>query len=380
MKNIIFSLLFILLGIPVSAQRDTDHWFAPYYASTSYTQALYLSTDSATPFIVTINNNNTPIGTVTISKNAPQIFVVPIAVIAANVTSDAYSVITKGLHVQGTKPFYCSLRIVSSTTHAEIITSKGKAGIGKEFYVAGTPTTSSLTGYNFTAGILATENNTVVTATWDGNVTFFGAAPPTNTQTITLNKGQSFIFAGGPGTGGQNQSAFIGAKIVSDKPITLTNGNVNGNFGNNTGSGSDAILDQSVPTERLGSTFAMVRTRSSTDDLEGGIIIGTEDHTQIFINGSTTPIATINSGDFYRITGNNYVQQGNSGHFNMFITTSKNVYLYQLVSVNNSSATCGFNYIPPLNCFLPRKIDEIGKINDNKYCTERNYSKTEYFN
>ncbi|ROH86581.1 gliding motility-associated C-terminal domain-containing protein [Chryseobacterium cucumeris] len=364
MKNIIFSLLFILMSIPISAQRDTDHWFAPYYASTSYTQALYLSTDSATPFVVTINNNNTPIGTVTISKNAPQTFVVPISAIAANVTSDAYSVITKGLHVQGTKPFYCSLRIVSNTTHAEIITSKGKAGIGKEFYVAGTPTTSSLTGYNFTAGILATENNTVVTATWSGNVTFFGAAPATNTQTITLNKGQSFIFAGGPGTGGQNQSAFIGAKIVSDKPITLTNGNVNGNFGNNTSSGSDAILDQSVPTERLGSTFAMVRTRSSSDDLEGGIIIGTEDHTQIFINGSTTPIATINSGDFYRITGNNYVQQGNSGHFNMFITTSKNVYLYQLVSVNNSSATCGYNYIPPLNCFLPRKIDEIGKINE----------------
>ena len=365
MKNIIFSLLFILLSIPISAQRDTDHWFAPYYASTSYTQALYLSTDSATPFVVTVNSNNAPIGTVTISKNAPQIFVVPIANIAANVTSDAFSIINKGLHVQGTKPFYCSLRIVSSTTHAEIITSKGKAGIGKEFYVAGTPTTSSLSGYNFTAGILATENNTVVTATWNGNIAFFGAAPVgTNTQTVTLNKGQSFIFAGGPGTGGLNQSAFIGAKIVSDKPITLTNGNVNGNFGSNTSSGSDAILDQSVPTERLGSTFAMVRTRSTTDDLEGGIIVGTEDHTQIFINGSNTPIATINSGDFYRISGSNYVQQGTSGHFNMFITTSKNVYLYQLVSVGNSSATCGYNYIPPLNCFLPRKIDEIGKINE----------------
>jgi gliding motility-associated-like protein len=364
MKNIIFSLLFIILSIPISAQRDTDHWFAPYYASTSYTQALYLSTDSTTPFVVTVNSNNTPIGNVTISKGAPQIFVVPIANIAANVTSDAYSVINKGLHVQGTKPFYCSLRIVSGTTHAEIITSKGKAGIGKEFYVAGTPTTSSLTGYNFTAGILATENNTVVTTTWSGNIAFFGAAPATNTQTVTLNKGQSFIFAGGPGTGGQNQSAFIGAKIVSDKPITLTNGNVNGNFGNITSSGSDAILDQSVPTERLGSTFAMVRTRSTDADLEGGIVVATEDHTQIFINGSNTPIATINSGDFYRISGSNYVQQGTSGHFNMFITTSKNIYLYQLVSVNNSSATCGFNYIPPLNCFLPRKIDEIGKINE----------------
>lgn len=364
MKNYLLILLLIILGINVSAQRDTDHWFAPYYASTSYTQALYLSTDSVTPFVVTINSNNTPIGTVTISKGAPQTFVVPIPNIAATVTSDAFNIINKGLYVQGTKPFYCSLRMVSSTTHAEIVTSKGKAGIGKEFYVAGTPTTASSSGFNFTAGVMATENNTVVTTTWSGNITFFGATPPANTHTVTLNKGQSFIFAGGTGTNGLNQSAFIGAKIVADKPITLTNGNINGNFGNNTSSGSDGILDQAVPTERLGSTFAMVRTRSSNADLEGGIVIGTEDNTQIFINGVNTPIATINSGEYYRIQGSNYVQQGTSGHFNMFITTSKNVYLYQLVSVDNSSATCGFNYIPPLNCFLPRKIDEIGKINE----------------
>lgn len=346
------------------AQRDTEHWFAPFYASTSYTQSLYLSTDSTTPFDVTVYNNNLPIGTATISKNNPQTFVVPISAIAASDTSEAFSIINKGIYVNGSKPFYCTLRIVSGTTHAEIITSKGKAGIGKEFYVAGTPTTATSTGYNFTAGVLATENNTTVTATWSGNVAFFGATPTTNTHTFILNKGQSFIFAGGTGTGGQNFDTFIGAKIVSDKPITLTNGNVNGNFGNITTSGSDAILDQSVPTERLGSTFAMVRTRSTNADLEGGIVVGTENNTQIFINGATTPIATIDSGEYYRISGSNYVQQGTSGHFNMFITTSQNAYVYQLVSVNNSSATCGFNYIPPLNCFLPRKIDEIGKINE----------------
>nr|WP_315033088.1 T9SS type B sorting domain-containing protein [uncultured Chryseobacterium sp.] len=364
MKNFLLTLLFIVLGIHVSAQRDTDHWFAPYYASTAYTQALYLSTDSLTPFTVTINSNNAPIGTVTISKGAPQIFVVPVAIISTNIASDAFNVIKKGLYVNASKPFYCTLRMVSSTTHAEIVTSKGKAGIGKEFYVAGTPTTASSTGFNFTAGVLATEDNTTVTATWNGNVDFFGGTPPANTHTVILNKGQSFIFAGGTGTNGLNQSAFIGAKIVSNKPITLTNGNVNGNFGANTSAGSDAILDQSVPTERLGSTFAMVRTRSSNPDLEGGMVIATEDNTQIFVNGATTPIATINSGEYYRIAGDNYVQQGTSGHYNMFITTSKNVYLYQLVSVDNSSATCGFNYIPPLNCFLPRKIDEIGKINE----------------
>ncbi|MFC3157355.1 hypothetical protein ACFOEQ_01600 [Chryseobacterium arachidis] len=40
---------------------------------------------------------------------------------------------------------------------------------------------------------MATEDNTVVTATWNGNVTFINGTPPANTHTFTLNKGQSFI-------------------------------------------------------------------------------------------------------------------------------------------------------------------------------------------
>lgn len=364
MKNFIFSLLSLFLTFgSLFGQRDTEHWIAPYYASTSYTQALYLSTDSLIPFDVTVYSNNIALGTVTISKGSPQIYTVPVTNIAATVPAEAFTVINKGLYLNGAKPFYCTLRMVSNTTHAEIVTSKGKAGIGKEFYVAATPSPFSSTGNNFTAGILATENATSVTVTWNAGVTFLGTAPAGTTHTFILNKGESFIFAGN-GANSSNIGSFIGAKVVSDKPVTLTNGNVNGNFGTTTNSGSDAILDQAVPVERLGSTFAMVRTRSTAADLEGGIVIATENNTDIFLNGSTTPAATINQGEWYRISGNAYVLQGTSGHANMFITTSKNVYLYQLVAVNNSSATCGFNYIPPLNCFLPRKIDEIGKINE----------------
>lgn len=362
MKRFLLSLVLIFLSFSsLFAQRDTEHWIAPYYYSTSYTQALYLSTDSITPFDVTIYSNNAvlPGGVVTISKGNPVVFQVPNTYIATNSASEAFNVISKGLYLNGSKPFFCTMRMVSSTTHAEIVTSKGKAGIGKLFYVANTPSTATFN--TFTSGILATENNTVVTVTWNGSITFIGA--PTglgNTHTVTLNKGESFIFAGNT-TG---TAPFMGAKIVSDKPITLTNGNVNGNFGASTAAGSDAILDQSVPVERLGSTFAMVRTRSNTSDLEGAIVIATENNTQVFLNGSGVAIATLNEGQWYRISGDNYLQQGTSDHYNMLVSTSKNVYLYQLVSVNNSSATCGFNYIPPLNCFLPRKIDEIPLINE----------------
>nr|WP_314495300.1 T9SS type B sorting domain-containing protein [uncultured Chryseobacterium sp.] len=366
MKRFLLGLVMLFLSFgSLSAQRDTEHWIAPYYASTGgYTNTLYLSTDSTVPFTVTIYNNNVPLtgGTVTISKGNPITFNVPANIISANASADAFNIINKGLYLQGSKPFYCTLRM-AQFSHGEIITSKGKAGIGKEFYVANTPSPFSSSSNNFTAGVLATENNTTVTVTWNTGVTFIGGAPTGTTNTFVLNKGQSFIFAGS-GSPAANMEAFIGAKIVSDKPITLTNGNCNGNFGSGGSSGSDAIMDQSVPVERLGNTFAMVKTRSSGANLEGGIVIATENNTQVFVNGSTTPLATLNAGQWYRIEEINYLPQGTSGHANMLVSTSKNVYLYQLVAVGTSNATCGFNYIPPLNCFLPRKIDEIGKINE----------------
>ncbi|MFP7658221.1 T9SS type B sorting domain-containing protein [Chryseobacterium proteolyticum] len=366
MKKYFFSLVLVLFIInTLFAQRDTDHWIAPYYDSIGgYTNALYLSTDSVTPFEVKIYNNNTAIGAVIISKGNPQVYTVNNNFISASVASNGFTVTNKGLYLKADKPFYCSLRMARDV-HAEIITSKGKAGIGKEFFVASSPNTLTSSLYNFTAGILATEDNTTVTVSWNGaGLIFYGGTPSGNSHTFTLNKGQSFIFAGS-GNHTANLTGFIGAKVSSNKPVSLTNGSCNGNFGILTMGGSDPVLDQAVPVDRLGNTFAIVKTRSTApnENMEGGIIIGTEDNTDIFLNGSSTAVATINAGQWYRINESSYVTQtGAATHSNMFISTSKNVYLYQFVAVGPTTATCGFNYIPPLNCFLPRKIDEIGNI------------------
>lgn len=369
MKRFLLSLVLFFLTInTLFAQRDTEHWIAPYYTAPSvgdYENRLYLSTDSTVPFPVQIFNNNNVLTTVTISKGNPQTVDVDASIISANGTTQAFVIGSKGLYLKGEKPFYCSLRLAQSV-HGEIITSKGKAGIGKQFYVAASPNTDLNSLYNFTAGILATENNTSITVSWNTpGLVFTNGTPPGNTHSFVLNKGQSFILTGS-GSTAANKNGFIGAKIVADKPVTLTNGSCNGNFSTPT-SGSDPILDQSVPVDRLGNTFAMVKTRSTkpTLNMEGGLIIATEDNTEIYINGSTTPIETINAGGWYRINETSYVTQPGAGnHSNMFISTSKNVYLYQFIGIDDNAATNGFNYIPPLNCFLPRKIDEIGKINE----------------
>lgn len=103
-------------------------------------------------------------------------------------------------------------------------------------------------------------------------------------------------------------------------------------------SGSDLVLDQSVPTERLGNEFAMVRSLSPTNsyDMEGGIVIATENNTEVYLNNALLPVITLNEGDYYRILDNSYINQGN-GHYNIYVRTTKNVYLYQLVGSTSTA-------------------------------------------
>lgn len=370
MKKFLLSLVLIVFTVnTLFAQRDTEHWFAPYYDVSiggEYVHRLYFSTDSVTPFDVKVYSNNAIIGTVTISKGAPQTFALNASVIRTTSSSSAGVATNLGVYTKGDKPYFASLRAAVSS-HAEVITSKGKAGIGTKFYSAAAPVTVAESDKNFTTGILATEDNTVVTVSgYDPNIVLVNIPSPTPlTLTFTLNKGQSYILTGLSTATPVNKDGFIGAKIEATKPISVTNGNSNGFYATTTSTdGSDLIMDQSVPTDRLGNEFAMVKSISTSNtNMEGGIIIATENNTEIFLNNGTTPIATINEGDYYRILQNQYQNQG-GGHFNMYIRTSKNAYLYQLVAASSANNTGGYNYIPPLNCFLPRKIDEIGKINE----------------
>lgn len=360
------------------AQRDTDHWFAPMVASASNgspKQALYLSTDSTTPFPVTIYNNNTVIGTVTISKGSPQTFDVPWNLMTGQNTTDAMSVKTRGLYLHGNLPFFATYRF-SEINHGEILTSKGKAGIGTKFYAVYAPLMNNQISQNFTCGILATEDNTQIKVSGYAMTTWFfnnfnGLTHPS--ITITLNKGQSYIFAGLANKPG-NKDGFIGAKIEATKPVSVTNGNYHGQFGLAPPyNGEDIIMDQSVPVERLGQEFVMIKGKGNLlPEIEGAIIVATENNTEVRLNNNPTPVATLNEGQYYRVNAMNYVVNG-PAHLNMYIKTSKNVYVYQLFSgIEDNDATEGFNYIPPLNCFLPTVIDEIGKIGEMPYYTTFN--------
>ncbi|MCC3216627.1 T9SS type B sorting domain-containing protein [Chryseobacterium sp. X308] len=373
MKKILSFLFMLCIFTSALAQLDREHWFAPMIDRTGAPnpyQKLYLSTNRTTPFPVNIYNNNILIGTVNISKNNPQKFDVLRDYIITKLQGDLFTPTTKGLYLKADFPFYANLRF-SVFNHAEIITSKGISSTGLNFYAAAAPITVSNSILNFMTSVLATEDNTTVTVSgYSPTVQFSnGMTGTTNpTMTFTLNKGQSYIIDGIGNIAG-NFNGFIGAKITSNRPINVTNGNFNGQYAGNYPVSSDILMDQAVPVNRLGNEFAIVKGSGPIGTrTEGAIVIATEDNTQIFANNEILPIASINAGKYFIIPDSKYILQGN-GHYNLYLKTSKNAYVYQILAGDSNAGsevfTGGFNFIPALNCYLPKQINELGLINEN---------------
>lgn len=362
-----FLLLFSVLSF---AQLDREHWFAPMFDGQSntfgYEQFLHISTNESTAFNANIYNNNTLYRTVSVKKGAPVVISVPRNLIITTDTFDLFKPIPLGLYVKAEKPCFANLRF-GVANHTEIITSKGTAGIGSRFYTVVAPNKSLSLYLGFSASFIATEDNTTVTVNnFKKPLDFNGAGSPTS-LTFTINKGQSYIIDG-RALHTDNSDGFIGATVTADKPVSMSNGNFNGIYVIAPNSGSDILMDQSVPVDKLGNEFVLVKGYGTIgNNMERAIIVATEKNTAIYLNDNTTPSKILaNEGDYYFVEEGNYVSRGQN-HYNLHIKSDKNIYVYQvLAGVENGStpyATGGMNYIPPLNCYLPKKIDEISYIN-----------------
>lgn len=317
---------------------------------------LYVSTNETTPFYVKIENNKKIFDSIKISKGSPQKVPIEMRLMTTG-SNDSVRVATKkGLHVFGDKKFFANLRF-SQFNHAEIITSKGRASLGKHFFAVYAPFKQDTNPLNFTVGVIATENNT--------QINFMG-------ETIFLNRGESYLKTGYP-----MDNSFIGKEITSDKPISITNGNYNGQYASsNETSGSDILMDQSIPIERLGKEYILLKGNGTiTSGMESAIIVATENNTEVYLNASTTPVTTLQKGQYYIIPSNFYIEQ-NATSSNIYIRSTENIYVFQLLSGSGSVAAGGMNYIPPLNCYLPKTIDEIGFINENPGNSSQGYFNT----
>jgi gliding motility-associated-like protein/uncharacterized repeat protein (TIGR01451 family) len=376
-QKILLLLLCLAFGLSAKAQLSDLHYLPPLKQGRNNAavqrQAVYLSTPEPTTFVVNAyrGTNPTPVATFNISNTSPAIYSLPNGdnnITLVNNNNTGVVLTNSGLRFEspsGNK-FYVNYR-GNSSAQAASLTSKGRQAMGTRFKWGGVPNLGAEVSKSNTLGIMATEDNTTVTLSgYDPNCVFrVGnnvAGITDNTYTVTLDANESFVFENYVGTSPTwaSRQGWIGASIVSDKNIVISNGSMNfGRQENN--SNRDAGIDQPVPENKLGKEYVFVRGNGNANGwTEFPLLIAIADNTQIFVNGGTTPIATLNNGDYFEVPSSYY--SSNTVGANMFIQTSKDVYAYQCMAGASQVYTQGLNFVAPVNCLLPDVMDNIPDI------------------
>ena len=377
MKKKYLLLFCILLSFfPNAYSQLSDLHYLPPLKQVSNNQAVqqqayYLSTPETTPFSVQVFQgvSTTPVTTLTVSNASPIKYSLGdgdnnVTLVTNSNTGIVLS--NSGLRFQaaGGQKFYVNYR-GRSAAQATSLTSKGRQALGTIFKWGGIPNRANNANLTTTLGIMATEDNTTVTISgYDPNCEFRlgndAGGITSNTITISLNAGQSYVVEAVKSQTTANIDGWLGATITANKKIAISNGGLNVGV-NSSSQARDAAIDQPVPQNNIGKDYVFVRG-NGTDETEFPIIIGTQNGTDIYVNGSATPIATINNGEYFEIPGSNY-SSGTIGA-NMTVITSKEAYAYQCMAGSSAIQTIGLNFVAPVNCLLPDNLSNIPDIRD----------------
>ncbi|HSN48839.1 MAG TPA: T9SS type B sorting domain-containing protein, partial [Flavobacterium sp.] len=146
-----------------------------------------------------------------------------------------------------------------------------------------------------------------------------------------------------------------GALVETNKPVVVNSGSFGGSNSTST-NGRDVGFDQIVPFEKTGKEYIFVKGVGN-NDLERVLLIAHLPNTTIYLNGSTTPFASlINAGDFIAIDGSQF------SNGNLYVTTTENVFAYQSIGGTFVPANQNLFFVPPLNCATPNSVDNIPYI------------------
>ena len=372
----IFICIVLLTITQVGYSQLSDLHFLPPLKQDANNQAIqqqtiYLSTPETSSFNVKIykGTSTTAVATLSLSKTTPKTYNPGNGDNNITLVTNANTGIVlsnSGLRFESEngEKFYVNYR-GRSASQAASITSKGRAALGQKFKWGGAPIEANHKTMSATLGVMATEDNTSITISGYNTECKFRATTTVdgitaNTINITLNKGQSYVLEAAKDATTANIDGWIGASIVSDKDIAISNGMLN--FGVNANSQArDAGADQPVPEDKLGKEYVFVRGNGGSSN-EFVIIIGTQANTEIYVNDETTPYATIGVGEYAEIPSSKY--SGTSSGENMFVSSTKDVYAYQVLSGDTSIITVSLNFVAPVNCLLPDTMDQISNIED----------------
>jgi len=357
----------VFLSLNCYSQFSKTHYIPPFSNSDSQdplAQYIYISCPSTTPISFQIQEIGGAIINGTVSRDIPYIYSIgggpdtQLLITRSDVNTIKNN---KGFIIQAQDLIYVNVRLTATQNfQAGGLVSKGSAALGTVFRIGAFTNTgvASTNNNHYTfASILATENNTTISfADVKPGVDLVNNAAAGNTPpNIVLNAGESFVMAA-EGPNNFNRDGLIGASITSDKPIAVNCGSFAGT--NGTTNNLDLGMDQIVSAERTGTEYIFIRG-SGVDDTEKPLIIANENNTDVFVNGSATPIITLAAGEYLALSGSDF-----SANDNLYVRTSKNVFAYQGIGGSTSQANQNMHFVPPLSCQTPKSINNIPLLNE----------------
>jgi gliding motility-associated-like protein len=366
-RNIYSFLILLLLSsifTKVTAQSDTDFWFvAPHLANTNKVDDEY---DRPVFFVVTAGDLPATVmmempaltgfhnRVLNLAAHETRLIIfgdgghtafanAQIDTIQNNIQNAAYVGIkyNRGIHFTATNLVNIYYQVDGSGSK-DMFALKGSKALGNEFY------TPFQTKYNPILNppcyaqfhIVATEDNTQITVTPKTNIVGTNAGQSKN---IVLNRGETFAARTvdvDQGIEGDPSTWLAGSHITSNKPVAVTVATdaVSSNAG-------DMVGDQIVPVNNVGTTYVVIRGYS-TSSIERVYVLATQDGTNVYINGSATPAATLNKGE-------QYTRTMSTSNITCVVTSDKPVYVFQLSGYNNEACAA---LIPSMYSINSRRI------------------------
>ncbi|RMG06357.1 MAG: hypothetical protein D6731_25960 [Planctomycetota bacterium] len=234
-------------------------------------------------------------------------------------------------------------------------TMKGRLALGRDFrsgHLASDQNSPVSNEDSHFISVMATEDDTVVQfSDISPGIALVGPPP----GSVTLNAGESYAIQYQLAAG-VNADLMNGTRITSSKPIAVNCGSwLAGNRPSS--SGRDIGIDQITPIDYLRNEWVVFQgiEPGEVDEMERPTVVAAFDGTQVFVNGSSTPLATLDAGDSFAIPPTNFQPSVPNGFQVLYVTTSKNAYLYQ--SVHNALNGPALGLVPPLPCASSDRVD-----------------------
>ncbi len=377
MKKILHLVLLLFCTINCFSQFSKTHYIPPLTSVTGLAgdQYIYISTPSITNvnFKIIANGGSVVSGTVN-SNNPYQYYIGTGSNTQLFVPSNSIGIVAnRGYVIEAEDLIYVSARVNAglsngSYSHAGGLVSKGNSALGNTFRLGAmlNPLYDE-TLLNFTS-IMATENGTKITISNIENGTqLVDGTIISGPITVILNKNESYVLAiknYNDSKAISNSSKIIGALVTSDKPVVVNSGSFGGSNSSLLGAtqnggvapiGRDVGFDQIVSLEKTGKEYIFIKGLG-TDELERVLVVAHYDNTEIFLNGSLVPYATLNSGQYIAIDGSQFTNGS------LYVKTSSNVFAYQSIGGKTSPANQNLFFVPPINCATPNTVDNIPQI------------------